>query len=343
MKISHWSFGTSVGGYGVLNNLWAKHLTRAGVEVFMSPDFAPMKGSMEWDILDAEEKEIYSKPFENCRIGISGTTPFEFKRNQSEIRIAQTMAESDRLGESWVQACNGMHHILVPNEFYKRVFAESGVTTPITVIPNGLDIARYPYYERPERDVFTFGISGYLNERKGVYEVIQAFASEFEPDEPVRLKLHTSNHFFRYNSDYYDERISLSYKYKTFEEMNEFYQSLDCFVFPSKAEGIGYPPREAMSTGLPVILTNYSGLEDVCDEDYCYPLKPIRLVPRKDMIEQPGNWAEIDVQELMGTMREVYDQRITSRNKGKKASAMIAKTHDWKVCTDKLITFLKTV
>ena len=341
ISLSSYSFFTPVGGYGICNIGWAKHLTRLGVNVYCAPDFSPQQGSNEWTMLNDEEKELFKKPFKQEKIGISGTTPFEFHRNNSEIKIAMTMAESSRLGKQWVDSCNSMTHIIVPNEFFERVFRESGVTQPITIIPSGIDLENYPYYERPERDVFTFGICGYLNERKGAKELIRAFASEFNNSEPVKLKLHTSNAFFRYYSQFKDPRIELTYQYKTFSQLNEFYKSLDCFVFPSKAEGIGYPPREAMATGLPVIVTNYSGLEEVANAEFAYPITVKDRSARIDMLEQPGDWAEIDIAELMYLMRYVYENQKEARKKGKKASEKIKEMYFWPNCAKKFVDFLK--
>jgi glycosyltransferase involved in cell wall biosynthesis len=45
-----------------------------------------------------------------------------------------------------------------------------------------------------------------------------------------------------------------------------------CLVFASKGEGFGIPPREAMSTGLPVILAGFAGLESIAKEEIAFPL-----------------------------------------------------------------------
>ena len=339
ISISSYGFHTPVGGYGICNNGWIKYLTRAGVDVRVHPRHAPRPGSNEWSLLDDEEREIFSKPFVKYDIGISGTTPWEFKENESPIKVAMTMAESDRISTHWAQACNGMTHVIVPNEFFKDVFRSSGVTVPISVIRSGIDFEKIHPIDRPQRDIYTFGICGYLNERKGVFDVIQAFASEFAPDERVRLCMHTTNHFFRYYKNYTDPRISISYQYKTYQDMLAYYASLDAFVFPSKAEGIGYPPREAMATGLPTIVTSYSGLAELC-ASYCYPLNVRELVKRTDMLDQPGNWANIEIRELMYFMRYVYEHRVSSIRKGKTAAIIMRKMYDYEVLVPKLLTLL---
>ena len=48
-----------------------------------------------------------------------------------------------------------------------------------------------------------------------------------------------------------------------FETLRFFYQSAAVFVFPSRYEGFGLPPLEAMSCGAPVVTSNVSSLPEV--------------------------------------------------------------------------------
>lgn len=334
-----------MGGYGIANINWVKYLKRAGVDVSVHGKFAPKQGSMEWDMLTPEEQKMFIKDFELRKIGLIETNPFDFEINKSEIKIANTMCETDSLGPEWKEKLNTMDYIIVPNQFCKDVFEKVGVTKPVTVIPHGVDASRYPYYDRPEREYFTFGILGYLDviDRKGVFDVIRAFSSEFAKDEKVQLVIHSSNPSFGYYRRFTDSRITVDIDAWDQQQVNEFYQQIDCFVFPSKAEGIGYPPREAMATGLPTILTAWSGLSDIAKEEISYPIYPAGFEPRPDFIHQRGNWAKINIQELMYQMRYVYEHRQEARSKGLKASEYIGQVCSWPVATGKLIEFLEGV
>ena len=341
--INYYGYFTPFGGYGIANFNWVKHLRRQGKEVIPHGKFLPKTGEKEWDILNDEEKEIASIPFERQRIGIIETTPFDFDIIDTEIKIANTMAESDAIGDSWIQQCNKMDYVVVPNEFQYNVFRNAEIPgEKLQIIPHGTETEKFPYYHRPERDIFTFGIAGYLNERKGVFEVIQAFASEFDPDEPVRLLLHSTNLDFGYYLYFSDSRIVTDCVLLSPQDLNKWYKSLDCFVFPSKAEGIGQPPREAMATGLPVILTNYSGLEEIATDDISYPLQPRKLVAglNPHSIEQPGHWAEIDIQELMYQMRYVYEHQEEAKRKGARAAKTIRARYSWTIAAKKMIQFI---
>ena len=345
LKINYYGYFTPLGGYGIANINWVKHLKRLGVDVSPHAKFKPLPDSYEWSIMDAEEKAIFSQPYVKRKIGVIETNPFDFDTNVSEVRVANTMCETDHVNSTWRDKLNSMQYIVVPNTFNKEVFINSGVTSPIKVIPHGVDSDTFPYYDRPKRDIYTFGMVGYLDDtdRKGAFDTIRAFSSEFIEDEPVRLIIKSSNPRFGYYRSFKDKRISIITENMSKEELNMFYQSIDCFVFPSKAEGVGYPPREAMLTGLPTIITNWSGLSDIAFSDICYPLKPVKLVPRPHFIEQDGNWALIDIAELMYTMRHVYKHQMDGRYKGYRAANYLRETASWEVCAYQLKEFLCTL
>lgn len=343
IKINYFGYFTPYGGYGIANLNWITYLTRLGVDVSCHKKFSYAPGSPEYEVLSKEQLQILDKPFEKRKVGIIETTPFDFGIIESDFKIANTMCESDRIGKPWVDACNGMDLIVVPNEWNKQVFESSGVVRPIEIIRHGTWTEMYPYYDRPKRDVFTFGIVGWLDNRKGVFDVIRAFSSEFSPEEPVQLYLKSSSKDFGYYSHFHDKRIRTDIHHLSPDLLRELYYSFDAFVFPSKAEGVGQPPREAMSTGLPVILTDYSGLHEVADPRYSYPLQPKEFLSRVDWTEQPGQWAQIDIQELMATMRYVYEHQAEAKEKGRMASEVIHREHSWEFCAGKMVDLLQGV
>jgi glycosyltransferase involved in cell wall biosynthesis len=51
-----------------------------------------------------------------------------------------------------------------------------------------------------------------------------------------------------------------------FETLRCFYESTAAFVFPSRYEGFGLPPLEAMACGAPVVTSNVSSLPEVAGD-----------------------------------------------------------------------------
>lgn len=327
------------GGYGILNWQWAKHLARAGVNVYIKPFFSIDPYITE---LSSEERELLAKePKKTPRVGIVETQPWGLDWVKNPVKLVTAMVESDAVGGKWVETLNQATVVIAPNDFCKRILTTHGVQRPIVVIRPGVDIEDFPYFNRPPRDVFTFGMCGYLDKRKGAIEVIQAFCSEFRDEKDVRLVLHSSNSDFGFYRSVHDPRVTITTKFKTREQLRDFYNMLDCFVFPSRGEGIGYPPREAMATGLPVIAMNWSGLEDIMSPAISYPIQPAGLSLRNDFVEQPGKWANIDVSELMYQMRNVYENRLDAKEKGKKAHQYIKEMFSWKRSAREMIYLIK--
>jgi len=340
VKLSYYGYFTPFSGYGIANLNWVKYLRRLKVNVSVNAKFTPRPGSHEWEILNDEERDMFKAPFEKQRIGIIETTPNYFYLNDCEIKIANTMCETDLLGEEWVTECNKMDYVIVPNMFYYRVFMESGVTTKLLIIPHGVDGKRFSYLDRSKRvrDDYIFGCCGYLNTRKGVFELIQAFHSEFNSDEKVKLRLHTTDPELGYYKNLADPRIEITNELWDFDKLVDFYHDLDAFVFPSKAEGIGYPPREAMATGLPTIVMDYSGLEDIAD--WGFPLRPIGYSYEHPMREQVGRWAKIDIPGLMGLMRYLFENKLIAQAVGKRSSYLINEFCSWETSSRILKNFL---
>ena len=53
LKINYYGYFTPLGGYGIANINWVKHLKRLGVDVSPHAKFKPLPDSYEWSIMDA--------------------------------------------------------------------------------------------------------------------------------------------------------------------------------------------------------------------------------------------------------------------------------------------------
>jgi glycosyltransferase involved in cell wall biosynthesis len=54
--------------------------------------------------------------------------------------------------------------------------------------------------------------------------------------------------------------------YVTDAQLRALYESAACFVFPSRYEGFGLPPLEAMACGCPVIASDAASIPEVCGD-----------------------------------------------------------------------------
>ena len=334
MNLNWWGWANTKSGYGIVNLEYATALSKIA-EVSIGWERREHIAPHDFDLFTDEQKELWEKPFTKERVGIIKTTPQMFYKNESEFRIGYTMVENTQIGKLWVELCNKMDAMLVPSAFLIDVFRDCGVKIPIRSVKQGINTKRFPYFKRPKREKYIFGTLGYQDDRKNWEDLVVAFCSEFDEDEPVELWIKNSNPYFGHKA-FTDPRIKVINRFYTFDEIAEFYKRLDCFVFPSHAEGSGLPPREAMATGLPTIVTNWSGLTEIAD--YGYKLEPVAIDhPDVRGEEQPGFMARIDVRDLMREMRYCFSHQDSAINKGKMASEFIHKEYSWDACATDLL------
>lgn len=108
------------------------------------------------------------------------------------------------------------------------------------------------------------------------------------------LKVHPDVEFYMHapldvNSEHKEEMLRCIEKYRkkyptnfkhqskwiSFEEINKVYETSDVLVFPSSNEGFGIPIIEAMSYGIPCLVTDRPPMNEMVDEDingFCIPI-----------------------------------------------------------------------
>jgi glycosyltransferase involved in cell wall biosynthesis len=116
----------------------------------------------------------------------------------------------------------------------------------------------------------------------------------------------------------------------------------DCFVFPSKAEGYGLPPREAMATSIPTIIVDFSALSDISDDNISFPIRTKERSPAifdKNIADMHnfgknifGKWANPSQEELMEKMLFIYNNYDKAIDVGKRGADFIHKNEDINLC-----------
>ena len=252
-------------------------------------------------------------------------TPFE--RN-----IAIVPFETTRAPASWKFYINGFDALFVPCEQNVQLFRDSGVTIPIEVIHWGIDPALFAPITRPKRSIFTIGTMGSLSVRKGTDILIEAFLEAFPKERDVRLLCKTSNNYWQFGMR--DKRIKVITLPVSHEELlKEFFYETDLFVFPTRGEGFGIPPLEVAATGIPSIVTNWSGPKDYLTDEMGWKLE-YTMEPAKDFTEHIykedcGDWAKPSKEHLVHLLRYAYEHQDEVREKGKTAAEYIQREWLW--------------
>ncbi len=216
------------------------------------------------------------------------------------------------------------------SEWAKGMFIESGVEIPVHVMPHGVRQEEYSYQKRNRiYEPYTFLLLGELAERKGWDLAYMAFLEEFGEDPNVRLVMKTRGRCQL--APCTDPNIDVIAEEYNIPQMRELFRQADCFIFPSRGEGYGIPPREAAATGLPCIVTNWSGLQEGGVSNYAYPLD-YKMVEARYGYEGPepcGQWAEPDSEHLRSLMRMCYENQQAAREKGQRSARWIREHCTW--------------
>lgn len=263
------------------------------------------------------------------KIAVLFHAPYSLLRIEAPYRIVYTMFESDKIPDDWVDFLQSADKVLVPSNWCHDVFAKANVETQ--VVPLGYDDTMFSYKERDikrtKRQTFTFLHYNAFNIRKGFPEVFKAFNKAFKKDEPVKMIFKTTLENIPlpiHKSEY--PNIEIIKGKTSHQELLDICARSDCFVFPSRGEGFGMTPLEAMATGLPAIVPNAHGITEYFNKDYMYEVKVKNECPAlysryKD--QDVGKMVVCDVDDLARQMRYVYEHQEEAYEMGKKASEYV--------------------
>jgi len=268
--------------------------------------------------------------------------PDEWNPELGKFNVGITAAvESDKCNPQWLECCNKMDQIIVPSTFTKNVLKRSGILLKnIEVIPEW-------YHETIDSDEteeinlnlstkFNFLTVGMLThtepdqDRKNLVNTISLLCNKFKDNKDVGIVVKTclgkNSTFDRKKTKEYVEQIAKLSKGRaeypkiyllhgdmTKKELAGLYKHKDikCYVSLTRAEGFGLPIIEAAASGLPIVVTNYSGhLEFLKGQQFLpvdYSMIPIPDKKVDDRIfVKNTKWAEPLKESYFTNLNEVY-------------------------------------
>lgn len=169
---------------------------------------------------------------------------------------------------------NMADQVIVPSESVQKVLLERKVSTPIAVVPTGIDMKRFapapsPFRRKhkiPEK-AFLAGHTGRLAPEKNLPFLTEA-AAEF-------LKKNKNAYFLVVGSGPSEREMRKIFRAWKVEKravfagvlrgkaLAEAYHAMDVFAFASKSETQGIVIAEAMAAGLPVVGLDAPGVREV--------------------------------------------------------------------------------
>ncbi|MGV3591073.1 MAG: glycosyltransferase [Gammaproteobacteria bacterium] len=169
-------------------------------------------------------------------------------------------------------------HVFAPSESIAQLIKERGVTTPVSVIPTGVDIELFAAGDRNTArtrygipaDAFVIGHLGRLAPEKNLEFLSEAVASVLQKNPNVYFLLvgaGSSEPGIRelFATKGLGERLVMPGILQR-AELADALKAMDVFAFSSKSETQGMVLTEAMAAGLPVVGLDASGVREVIED-----------------------------------------------------------------------------
>jgi len=270
----------------------------------------------------------------------------DYEINSPQFSIVRTMLEVSHIPQSWVYLFNQMDDVWVPNQFNLNTFINSGVhEEKISIIPSPVDIIDpnhiIPHKVKTRKKFKFFSLFNYeARDRKGLDILLKAYTEMFTHKDDVCLLIKSKTSLADLKREYglsdLIPELEIINKVLTRNELLGIYKTANCFVLPSRGEGIGRPLLDAMVMGTPIITTNWSGQADYLNETNAF-LIDYKLVDvdTQYYLKYPGfygsSWAEPDIDDLKYKMKTIFQNKQFARAKTQQASSDVKQYQEQKI------------
>jgi len=262
--------------------------------------------------------------------------------------------------DHWVSILNTNDAIICPSKFNERCFRHAGVEKPIFYIPHCVDSTMYNTSvtgDRCGRKEFTFLFFGTWKKRKGYDKLIEAWLTEFDVHDNVRLLIKTdrisvANKYIEDTKNEFKGKkdfAPISFETRILDEnaVPRLIRGVDCLISPTMGEGFGIPGLQSMALGVPVITTDFSGCQDYATQETATLIPPKGHILLNDMDGIPQmrlkKWAFFTAQDVASQMRNVLENKEDTAKKAAFGCEFVHKNFNYEITFERFSQMLNSL
>lgn len=236
-----------------------------------------------------------------------------------------TMWEAQTLPATFRDNFHQIDRLIVPSMQNVELFSQ--FHDDVHYMPLGVDPDEWNYVEPPSTiPEFRFLISG-VGERKGIDLAYNAFREVFRGFDNVKLVIKAAKGL----TAFFGKDIEQVTGYLSPEDERGLYANCHAYIQPSRGEGFGLQPLQAIAMGRPTILTNAHGHASFAHLGI--PISAKDSPAAMFLYGDAGLWWEPDYDEICEAMWDVYKNYDTHAQRAKVNSQIAVDTFNWKNTT----------
>lgn len=245
---------------------------------------------------------------------------------KDQYRVCFTMWETDTLPGTFIRYITLYDQLIVPCQHNVELFSRWHPN--VSYVPLGVDTSRwYPINNRNNK--FRFHAGGSLWGRKGLDIVVRAFNRLNLPNAELHIK--AAPHAKDVPAKNLGDNVFLNREWMNIEQQRDWFSKADVFVAPSRGEGFGLMPLQAIAMGIPTILSDTTGQSQ-------FKHLATGVIPcKKVKAESYGKWDEPSEEALM---RLMYDHYHANPVDTAKANVARVEEFSWRNATKQLVKVL---
>jgi glycosyltransferase involved in cell wall biosynthesis len=229
--------------------------------------------------------------------------------NSNKTNVIFTTFEYSPIPPTFKEALKKFDICIVPHQAIVDIFKQSGVTTPIKVLHQGF--TRYPRYPKQPHKEFVVGTLGVPVHRKNIIQLYHGCKKLQAEGMDIKLLLHNPIKYADFTPPILnDPMVEVTYGSMSVVNTGKWFSKLDCYIFPSSAEGWSYTPRESLYLGIPTIITPVPVHNEILN--WCHIIDCPKKILAYDLAinKFEGEWLLVTIDAIADSIRTVYKKYV---------------------------------